>query len=545
MKKLFQALFVACLYSVGNTVFAGFYITLDRSNPAPLTTTEMPNIYNYTRAKEKLSKGQYDSGSGISVIAMPYYSRANIGTNLYNDKGSEIGDLAGRWNLFAIMDTNLPNNYNPGSDIPALLGSSDNPSTASSGGTIPSDLIYSLTFTGDYDLTPFAGTSFYGGTSYTTSGSLPSSLSAPTEFQSIPGLLSLQDAQELVGYLTIPTKYSRYGSRFEISGSTNIGVGALVQFGVASVSQRAIYDNEIKFGNVDVTTTTSGTTTVTTNTNAAYYVRNGVKILVNNPFYNDAAVGKVTDQQWYASLKNIKRNTTNKLNEIAETIGLNLNDYQRTGLEDLRGEIYWRKALRLKTAEPILFIPFVSFVGTLDLSEAVDPNQPLALPFGNNGHKSYGANAGFTLDFSDSFEIGTAVGVVSFSDRYEPNLRVPNQEQQSGIYPYATAAKINPGNSWFASLLMNCHHFEEDLSFFMQYLYVGHSRDKIILTNPDPAYLPKVLEGKTIWNSHLANVGLNYEVSPSVMIGCAGQIPLKQMNAYRVASFAVSIIASH
>ena len=290
-----------------------------------------------------------------------------------------------------------------------------------------------------------------------------------------------------------------------------------------------------------------GATTPTTATilNAAYYLKNGTRILVNNPFYNDAISGKVLDTQWYEALKVIKQDTASQLDLIAKTTGLDLSDFQKTGVEDLRGEIFWRKGLKLDLPQPVVFIPYVSLVGSLDVTAPINPNQVLARPFGNNGHKSYGGNAGFTLDFDNNFEIGAAVGLVAFTSRVEPNLRMPSDIDQSVLYPYATSAKISPGNSWFISLLMNSFHFEENLNFYMQYIYLGHGTDKITLTQPDAAYFPQVLESKSAWSSQMINLGLNYEVSPSITIGCGGQIPIKQMNAYRSATFALSVFATH
>ena len=520
MNKLFQAMFVACLYTVGNAILASFDITLDKTNPSPLNNTDFPAAYLYDAAKDSLKKGLSHGGSGIKISAMPYYSRADIGTSLTGQKNTELGDLPGRWNLFAILNTDTPDNYSP-SD---LLG--DAATTSMDSETIFADLVNDLA-----DLS-------YGGSSNTSVGE-------PSEFSSMEGLLSLQNSDELVGFLTIPTKYRKYGTKFEVSGSTDNGFGATIQIGVASISQTASFNNAIGFGNVDITSTTAGTTSTTTTSNAAYYIKNNVRTLVNNPFYNDATYGKVTDQQWYAALKCMQRGTTNRLNEIATAIGLNLSDFQKTGLEDLRGELFWRKGLKLNTKDPVVFTPFISVFGTLDLGEICDQSQPLSVPFGNNGHKSFGGNMGFTLDFNDNFEIGAALGIATYTSRTEQNMRMPNHSNQCGIYPFSTAATINPGNTAYTSLLMNSRHFEENLSFFMQYIYVGHSKDKITLVTDNDGFLPQILEGKSIWSNHMANVGLNYEVSPGVTLGCAAQIPLKQRNSYRGSTFALSISASH
>lgn len=559
MKKLYQALFVACLYTFGTDIFSGDYVvTLDPRDPAPMYATAMPDDC-YMKAKEAFRKGQYNSGSGIQLTAMPFHVHAKQGTNLNGIKNSELGDLGGRANLFAIFNSNLPAGYNSSSPIPALIGTQTSLNTipdatavppVSNNGSIPNQLLLDLQ-AATYSSGVTTGNEnglIYGGTAFTgsTPGTLPTSAPTPTQFKTIAGLRSLQSQfQELIGYLSIPAKYSKYGSRFEITGATSCGLGASVRLGVSSISQSGEFVSPILFGNVDTTTTNSSGTATTTTVNGAYYLVNGVRVLVNNPFYNDPIVGKVLDPQWYEALKVMKQDTVNQLDEMAQVTGWNLSDFQKTGLEDLRGEIFWRKGIKLATEEPVTFIPYVAVVGSVDITGPTDPNQIFAAPFGNNGHKSYGGNAGFTLDFDNSFEIGSTVGVVTFSRRTENNLRMPNNPEQSVLYPYNASATINPGNTWFASLLLNCHNFEENLTFFMQYMYVGHSKDKVTLTNPSTVFLPKVLENKSMWSSQVANVGLTYEVSPSITIGCGGQIPLKQMNAYRTATFILSIAASH
>ena len=554
MKKLFQALLVACLYTTGHLSFAIIEVTLNRTNAAPINDSDFPVAYGYTKAKEQLQKGQEVNGTCLVLSATPFYSQANKGTNLYNTQDTNLMDLSGRTNMFGIMQTVVPTTYsNPANvaNITNLLGAADATGTITTAGTIPTNLLNSIQYAPL--ATPSASPSNQPGINYFLQ-------TTPQPFTSIPNLESMQTEEEIIGYLSIPTKYRRYGSRFEFTAATDIGIGFNLKLGVASISQRALYNNEILFGNVDVTTFNSSTSTTTsgaqatTNTipNAAYYLKNNVRVLVQNPFNNGVNNGgstvtptEVSDAQWYEALRNIRNNTANQLKTIAKTIGLNLNDFQKTGIEDLRAELFWRKGFKLQTPEPVVFIPYLSLFTTLDVAGVADANQLLAVPFGNNGHASYGGQAGFTLDFNDNFEIGSVVGVSGYTSRNEANMRMPNAENQSVIYPYTTSAKLQPGNTWYASLLINSHHFEEDLSFFMQYLYVGHSKDKITLNTPDDIFLPEVLEGKSIWNTHVANLGLNYEVSPSVMLGCAGQIPLKQFNAYRSSSFVFSIIGSY
>ena len=557
MKKLLQALVIACLYNICSEIIAGteagsgIPVRLDRADPAPLYTNYFPVNYNYQQAKADLKNGVYNSGSGISFSAMPFYNRADRGTSETGIQNTNLYDLSGRCNLFGILQTQVPTGYSASSDIVNLLGSIDNTGAVVTAGTLPTSLINSIQYKTAGTSGP--GISYAGGVT-------------PNQFSSITGLESLQDNptqnpwDDVIGFLTIPTKYRKYGVRFEISGATSIGVGMSVQIGAAAISQTASLDNVVLFGNPVITTISNSTTnppTTTSNTvpNAAFFIRDGVQTIVLNPFIDNASSGTppvptsstVTDQQWYQALRNMKQNTTNQLELIADTIGLNLNDFQKTSFEDLRFELFWRKGFKLDTKVPVLFVPFVSMFGTLDLGDIANPNQLFAMPFGSNGHNSIGGGAGFTLDFVDNFEIGGAMGATSYSNRVEQNMRMPNADNQAVIYPYTTPTRISPGSTWYISLFFNSYHFEEDLTFYMQYLYVGHNKDKLTLLQPDPDHIfkPKILEGRSIWNSHVANVGLTYDVSPSIAIGCGGQIPLKQLNSYRSSTFSVSLTISH
>jgi hypothetical protein len=553
MKKLLQALVIACVYTTGNMTLAhteagsGIPVRLDRADPAPLYTNYFPVNYNYQQAKADLKNGIYNSGSGISFSAMPFYNRADRGTSETGIQNTNLYDLSGRCNIFGILQTPVPTGYSSTSAIANLLGATDDDGTILTAGTIPTNLLNSIQYKA-------VGTPAGPGIPYT--GAV-----TPDQFTGIPELEALQNNEtenpwdEVIGFLTIPTKYRKYGVRFEISGASPIGVGMSVQIGAAAISQTASLDNVIIFGN-PVITSVSGTgnpppTSSTTVPNAAYFIRDGVPTIVLNPFTDGSTTPPssttVSDQQWFQALRNMKQNTTNQLEIIADTIGLSLNDFQKTSFEDLRFELFWRKGFKLDTKVPVLFVPFVSMFGTLDLGDIANPNQLLAMPFGNNGHNSIGGGAGFTLDFVDNFEIGSAMGATSYSNRVEQNMRMPNADNQAVIFPYTTPTRIQPGSTWYISLFFNSYHFEEDLTFYMQYLYVGHNKDKLTLIESDPDHIfkPKLLEGRSIWNSHVANVGLTYDVSPSIAIACGGQIPLKQLNSYRSATFSVSLTISH
>jgi len=118
---------------------------------------------------------------------------------------------------------------------------------------------------------------------------------------------------------------------------------------------------------------------------------------------------------------------------------MSLCNYNRTGIEDLHFEFWWRHMFNIKPSEPepcwlpFLFVPFASLGVDIATAQRSDPNIPLSLPLQNNGHNTVRFNAGFSLDFFDTIEIGMHSGFVCFFKRNICNLRVPTNDFQNVI----------------------------------------------------------------------------------------------------------------
>jgi hypothetical protein len=496
MKKFLQALVVAGIYWSSFVAIAGTNVTLDKADPAPLNNSNLPFAYVYDQGKARIKAGRHSSGDGLELSGMAFYSKASKGTDRNGLQKSELGDLSGKWNLLALLDTTTPN----GQTAPTSIGS------ASSSGSITTALVNALA---------------YNTTGYTSgNGAYYPKGSTPTELTSATGLIGLQDSiNEFFGFQTTHEKYCKKGARFQATGAIDCGLGMTVQLGVTSISNDATFHSPVTY-----------------NTTTPFFLKGGITTTAVNPF----DVADVTNTNWIYILKTMDDKLIDKFASIADAIGLDITNFQKSGFEDLKGEIFWRKAIKLEGKNRALFTPFVSLNGSFDLGEPMNPDKILAMPFGNNGHKSLGGGAGFSLDFEDSFEIGAAMGISHYNCRQDI-IRVPNSIYQNGIYPYKTAVNIQPGNTWYLSTFMNSYHFEEDISCFAQYIYVNHNRDSFGLVTPNKDFYPEVLGAKTPWSSHVLNLGLNYDVSNGLEIGCAAQIPLKQRNAHRSSTIAIAI----
>lgn len=265
-----------------------------------------------------------------------------------------------------------------------------------------------------------------------------------------------------------------------------------------------------------------------------------------NPFTDD----KVTKQQWNNVSDCVHTELMNKLPQIAKATGIDLCNFNKTSIEDLHFEFWWRHAFNVNPCvkypgicwTPFLFVPFVSFGTSIGTGAQKNVDNPLSVPFGNNGHHALRLNTGFSLDFYETIEIGMHAGVAWFFRKNFKGFRVPTNQFQTGIIPYKTDVEIKPGETWHIGLTMNAVHFLGCLSAFAEYLFVNHTKDKIRVCAPNQnnAFKPEVLECVSPWTVHLFNVGINYDISPNFTIGTAIQIPLDRRNAYKSTTYMVA-----
>ena len=183
--------------------------------------------------------------------------------------------------------------------------------------------------------------------------------------------------------------------------------------------------------------------------------------------------------------------------------------------------------------------------GSFSPGKLLNPNKAFALPFGNNGYNAAGFNSGINIDFFDTIEIGGEFDYTHFFQRDCVTLRMPNSPFQSGIYPFSTTASYQPGDNWRFAAKLAAYHFIDRLSMYFQWNLIEHRRDKICLTEPDPAYFPEVLEEMSDWKIQVANVGFNYDISPYVSLGFLWQAPLNQHNVYKSSMVMLGLSGSY
>lgn len=332
------------------------------------------------------------------------------------------------------------------------------------------------------------------------------------------------DTNEKLGFFSVPAKYRKDGIRFDIDMQLTCDCGISLEFGFADIKNQPC----------DFITECPETVTC-----------------------NSADGPCVLFEVGCTCLRYVNQELMKKLQQIAKELKLDIDDFQKTGIEDVRIGAYWRHIFISDSSCPdvpcCLFIPFISFEGGIPLPEQRDPRKLFGLPFGNNGHGSVGFVTGFNLVYHTWIEFGSEIGFTHFFPLEVCNLPFPTQELQVGLLPFSVNARIQPGNNWHFGATLTTPYFLPHLSFYAQYLYVNHNRDDVCILQDlrpesvrrDPMrnnFLVKKFERESKWDFQCVNVALNYEFCPEITVGIAWQLPLRGRNVFRSTTVLVSLI---
>lgn len=519
--------------------FASIITTLNKTDPAPIFASDYAYDYLYVNEKEFLKgRTHYDDPLRFNFSVSPFYQRANNGKDL-NGKTAELGDISGKMNMLAFLPS----------------GNAITIPVAPPGYTYCNALIEARK-----NLLSCIEQAYHynGGQAVPeTSGGTP--LEIPVQLTTIEGLVSLQDTgrtadQELFGFFSVPMKYRKYGVRVETNAKIFCDFGVSAQTGVANISQVAEFLDQINCPVLPNCTANCPTDQA------------GIACAGANPFSTlpDSNPVVPSANAWPEILNCLSRDVMNKLQDLAEATKNGLCNYNKTSIEDIHVEAFWRHAYEIQTPSINecltcgLFIPFVTFGASIPTGAKSDPNQLLSVPFGNNGHYALRFNSGFTFDFTQTIEFGGHAGVAYFLPRKYDEIRMPNNKFQKGIYPFTTSAEVRPGATWHVGIVMNAYNFMDCLSFWGEYLYVTHLHDKITLLNnqvrpealdckspflnsdANDLFRPDVLECRSPWTAQVLNFALNYDVSRNFKLGALIQMPVQQKHAYKTSTYMIS-----
>ena len=522
--------------------------SLARNDPYPVYTTAYPY------AQPMLAKNIRYFLKGWSCdatqerfyfSASPFFQRGCIGRDVHHHR-AELGDLQGRWNLIGLTYGDIPDCQCRG---PILDTAFQEAKFCECPHQCPAitDIAFSSTSTCFMHDPHFA------------------------------------DPEQLFGFISAPLDYHKGGIRFCGSIRFSCDFGVTIETGVADISQVLI-----------------GTECSPTSTDRCIdpIPPQGIHTTpVIVPGFLD-----LTPSSTFAQVNKevVDLYFTSRAKEIFNEIGLNVDDYHRTSIEDIRLSLFWRHAFEVnKYHTPrgeypqFLFIPFAIFEATIATGDPIQfddcgRTRAFSLPFGNNGHHAVGFTGGLAIDFYETIEIASTIGFTHFFDKDFHNMPIPTHELQSGIYPFRTDVNLQPGHNWVFTIGMNAEHFLDKLSFYAQFVLVSHSRDKICLlktntgvhvsadvparadcpltitpeeficadpdipccndreccfnqTCVDCVFKPQVLEALTPFMYEVFNFGFNYDISPNVALGFLFQAPVGRRNAYRTTTLMGSI----
>jgi hypothetical protein len=303
-------------------------------------------------------------------------------------------------------------------------------------------------------------------------------------------------------FVSFPLKYRKRGARFEFDFRIIDDIGLIVQGGVSDICQ--VVNKTMSDANDGCSATC-------------------------------ACCPLDTSKQTLA-----KADLICKYDEIAQELCLDLGIFHNFSFEDVRFIGYWRRAYESnrdrETWPHFLTIPFLTVGGSIAAGKEKKSNKVFGLPFGNDGHNSIGATAGIDINFVETISIGGEAGVTHFFKHDVCGMYVPTSPYQYHIFPFATDVTVEPGLNWHCGVKMLAYQFLDRLSCYFQYMIITHREDCIKLKCSDPAFLPCVLEKRSCWQTQLANIGLNYDISPYMSLGFLWQAPLSQKASYRTST---------
>lgn len=320
------------------------------------------------------------------------------------------------------------------------------------------------------------------------------------------------------GYVSVPLKYRKRGIRWDLEGQICGDFGLQFQGGYVEISQVL----NPCFRNL----TTNNTTTIGTSCSGALNT-DGTTVTCS---------------------------LFDPLVPLMQQLGLDICNFTKWGFEDLYLAVYWRHAHMINANRDLswprlLLIPFVRIGGGFNIGHTKEQAVQFSVPFGN-GSNSININVGMNLDFSETIEIGAEGCYSHFFEKEFANFRAPTNILQSGIFPFATNAAVQSGDSAYVAAKLAAYHFLDRLSFYAQYVYVHHRKDQIRLLTDDPAFLqmddqnPLAKCNNTAFRVQLGNFAFTYDVSPSIGLGVLWQQMFHVRNAYNTTTvmFTLNII---
>ncbi len=531
--KVFLIVILTCLMPQVN-----FGISmLTKNDPYPMYSTVYdPYLTTWTQEWFKGFNDECYSYEGFAFSITPFTQKASTGRNFEHERRL-LGDLQGYWNMVALL-------YGP--DITGAT-SSVPPTATNINSLVNTQLgfakqnIFADLFD-DVSIERDARNNF---------------VISEANSQSAPYVLT--DNTEQIGFFSVPIKYRKVGVRAEFQVQVFCDFGVTLQVGVSEIRQtftglvNRAANLPLNQQNLDTSAGSCPFVACCPSPNSMgdlpvqsfpnNFCRN-IPILLSDGAYDQACMTSVPNVDHCTTpLAQIQGElmTNEKAQLIFRQLGLRTCNFEETSFEDVRIIAWWRHIYDINHDRycwpEFLLIPALSFNLVIPTAKKLNRNLIQALPFGNDGHFSFGFDAGLAMDFVETIEVAFNGGLNYFSPKNKKNYRLPTDTEQSGIFPYATNVRVKPGLNFNFNAIFNAYHFYDRFTAYAEWVYVKHEADSIELKEADPAFLPDIAACLTKFTSQFVNAAINYDISPNITLGFMGQFPVAQRNAYRSTTY--------
>ena len=469
--------------------FAEHPISPARDNPYNIKP-EDPNFDYRNELKECISYGPDEL---FRISATLFRQRASVGTDFWNRKYRNLGNLQGNWNTIALLYPEANGNI----DTQTLLGDT-----------------FGL-----------------------------NSLSSQECFQRLINPINADSLNEF-GFLSVPILYRKFGARFQLEVALGCNFGLRIEAGVSDIRQTVTL--------VDLTCSATGLTCPSKD--CLVTCTEDLSLDVTLADNSCTPANCCIDVFDCACKRLVLNNYTKQIYKLADTLGLNIRNFHKTSAEDTRFFLFWRKPYEINFQRvhlppcgwaAFIITPFAVAQFSAPTGRKKCQTALFDLPNGNDGHWSYGFDLGFNIDWIETVGLSFEGGMTKFNERCYSNVPVPTSQFQAGLFPARANLFIEPGTNWNLGITLDAYHFICDLSFWGQYVMVDHSPDciRVASSNTPTSNLDIAkMREQSEWRVHLANIALNYDISPNIALGFLWQAPIKQYNAYQSTTIMGSIV---
>lgn len=237
---------------------------------------------------------------------------------------------------------------------------------------------------------------------------------------------------------------------------------------------------------------------------------------------------------------------------LLDELGMHAKGYQEIALDDFTAQValYYPIEFGGKKDEFVTLIPRVTLGFTVP-GEKIWETKPLAtekesvlkmlLPRGADGFTGFSMEGATSLDFKNTINLTFSGGYTFFKERARTDLRVPNNEFQSVLYPFKPPVNHKRGGVWNLTASMFSDGFVQGMKCYADYSWIVKRRDTITVTDSDYVGVFKAgcntLARLSEFRVGVAHLGLIYEMTDNLQAGTSLQAVLHGTQVYSPYTF--------